>query len=107
MYKRLSNFLYINNLIYSLKSSFWQKDSTTHALINVTESIRQTLGKGSFGYGIFVDLQKALDTVEHKILLHKLEYFEICGTCNDWLSLTYQIINNLLPSVVIILIYYQ
>ena len=84
MYKRLSNFLDINNLIYSLQFGFRQKYSTTHALINLTESIRQTLDEGSFGCGIFVDLQKAFDTVDHKILLHKLEFYGIRGVCNDW-----------------------
>ena len=68
MNKGFSNFLDINNLIYSLQFGFRQKHSTTHALINLTESIRQTLDEGSFGCGIFVDLQKAFDTVDH---LHK------------------------------------
>ena len=40
MCKRLSNFLDICNLIYSLQFGFRQKCSTTHALINLTESIR-------------------------------------------------------------------
>ena len=75
MYKRLSNFLDINNLIYSLQFGFRQKYSTTHALINLTESIRQTLDEGSFGCGIFADLQKAYDIVDHKILLHILEFY--------------------------------
>ena len=84
MYKRLSNFLYIYNLIYSLQFGFRQKHSTTHALINLTESIRQTLNEGSFSCGIFVDLQNAFDIVDHKILLHKLEFYGICNVCNDW-----------------------
>ena len=45
---------------------------------------KQFLDEGSFGCGIFVDLQKALDTVDQKILLHKLEYYGIRGICNDW-----------------------
>ena len=56
MYKRLSNFLNINNLIFSLQFGFRQKYSTTHTLINLTESIRQTLDEGNFGCGIFADL---------------------------------------------------
>ena len=75
MYKRLSNFLDINNLIYSFKFGFRPKYSTNHALINLTESIRKSLDEGSFGCGIFIESQKALDTVDHKILLHKLEYY--------------------------------
>ena len=43
MYKRLSNFLYINNLIYLLQFCFRLKYSTTHALINLTESNGQIL----------------------------------------------------------------
>ena len=84
MYKRLSNFLDINNLIYSLQFGFSQKYSTTHALINLTESIRQNLDEGSCGCGIFVYLQGAFDTFHHKILLHKLECYGIHGVCNGW-----------------------
>ena len=75
MYKRLSNFLDINNLIYSLQFHFWPKCATNHALINLTESIMQSLDEGSFDCGIFVDLQKAF-----KIL----GYYGIWGVCNDW-----------------------
>ena len=46
LYKRQSNFLDINNLIHSLQFGFQQKCSITHALINLTESIRQTLDEG-------------------------------------------------------------
>ena len=61
MYKRLFNFLDINNLIYSLQFGIRQKHLTAHPQINLTESIRETLEEGSFGYGIFVDLQKGFD----------------------------------------------
>ena len=84
MYKRLYNFVDINNLIYLLQFDFRPKYPTTHALVNLTYSIRQPLYKASFGCGIFVDLQKAFDTADHKILQHKLECYGIRGVCNDW-----------------------
>ena len=53
-YKRLSNFLDINNLMYSLQFGFRAKYSTNHALINLSESTRQSLDEGCFGCGIFL-----------------------------------------------------
>ena len=75
MYKRLFSFLDTNNLINSLQFGFRPKYSTTHALINLTESIGQILDEGIFGFGIFLELQNPFDTVDHNILLYKLEYY--------------------------------
>ena len=69
MYKRIYEFLIENNIIYDLQFGFRQNFSIAHVLINLTENIRQTLDEGYIGCGIFVDLQKAFDTVDHKILL--------------------------------------
>ena len=52
-------------------------------LINFTESFRKSLDEGSFVCAIFVDLYKAFDTVDQKLLIHKLEYYGIQGLCND------------------------
>ena len=65
MYKRLYTFLNKNNVIYNLQFGFRQQYSTSHALINITENIRKTLDDGNIGCGVFVDLQKAFDTVDH------------------------------------------
>ena len=84
MHQRLSNFLDISNLIYSLQFGLPPKYLINHALINLTESIRQYIDEDSFGCCIFVESQKTFDTADHKILPHKLEYYGIQGVCNDW-----------------------
>ena len=80
MYKFFSD----NNLIYPLQFRFRQKYSTVHALISLAENIRKNLDKENIGCGIFVDLQKAFDTIEHDIVLSKLEHYGICGLANEW-----------------------
>ena len=66
MYKRVYQFLTKNNIIYDLQFGFRKNFSTAHALINLTENIRKALDEGYIGCGIFVDLQKAFDTVDHE-----------------------------------------
>ena len=84
IYKRLYTFLSNNNIIYNLQFGFRKQYSTSHALINITENIRKALDDRKIGYGVFVDFQKAFDTVDHQILLAKLNHYGIHGVSNDW-----------------------
>ena len=81
MYNRMYKFFSDNNLIYLLQFGFRQK---FHALISLTENIRKNLDERNIGCSIFADLQKAFDTVEHDILLLKLEHYGIRGLANEW-----------------------
>ena len=84
--KRQYTFLNSNNIIYNLQFGFRQQHSTSHALINITENIRKALDGGNIGCGVFVDLQKAFDTVDEQTLLAKLNHYGIHGVANDWLK---------------------
>ena len=60
MYNRLYNFLNLHNSIYELQFGFRECHSTNHALLSLTENIREALDNNSFACGIFIDLQEVL-----------------------------------------------
>ena len=80
------SFLEKYKCIYKLQFGFRSKHSTNHALIEITESIRKALDEGKFVCGVFVDFQKAFDTVNHEILIGKLTHYGIRGTANNWFT---------------------
>ena len=86
MFERLYSFLESKKCIYDLQFGFRKKHSTNHALLSMTQEIQETIDKGNVAIGVFVDFQKAFDTVNHKILLRKLEHYGIRGIANDWFS---------------------
>ena len=85
VHKRMINYLEVNNILYKNQFSFRHENSTIHSLICLTENIRNANEKGNLACGIFIDLQKAFDTVDHEILLNKLYNYGFRGVCNDWL----------------------
>ena len=86
MYQRVFKFLSANGCFYDLQFGFRDHHSTSHSLISLTEKIRKALDNNNFACGIFIDLKKAFDTVDHNILLSKLEHYGIRGVANNWFS---------------------
>ena len=86
IFKRIYEFLEKYHCLYDLQFGFRSKHSTIHTLISITESIRSALDESKSVCGIFVDLQKAFDTVNHDILLKKLYHYGIRGKMNDWFN---------------------
>ena len=86
MFNRLYSFLELHNCIYDLQFGFREKHSTNHALMSMVQQIRDAMDNGNTAIGVFVDFQKAFDTVNHDILLHKLDNYGIRCISNDWFS---------------------
>ena len=79
------SFLTSEKLIYEKQFGFRSNYSTNHALISLTEKLKNHLDSGLFVAGVFVDLEKAFDTVNHKILCEKLNYYGFRGGFNQLL----------------------
>lgn len=84
MYKRLSSYLELNKFLTDKQYGFRENHSTYMALIELIDKISDELDNKKISLGIFIDLSKAFDTINHEILLNKLKFYGIRGTANNW-----------------------
>ena len=60
--------------------------STSMAIMQLVENITNAMDNGKFTIGVSIDLKKAFDTVDHSILVTKLDHYGIRGVAKKWLS---------------------
>ena len=84
MHSRLYCYLDKTQFFYPLQFGFREQHSTNHALISIADKINEALDKNKVACGVFIDFQKAFDTVNHEILIAKLSHHGIRGNINKW-----------------------
>src|ERR1043165_844051 len=94
MYQRLYSYVSKMNILHPYQHGFRSGHSTAMAILNMQDKITQAIDNNEYSIGVFLDLTKAFDTVNHNILLTKLERYGVRGIALSWfkdyLSFRYQ-----------------
>ena len=84
MYNRLYKHLSVSEILYPKQVGFQKGHSTDHVLLQLVYQIYESFKRNEYTLGVFIGLSKAFDTVDHNILLKKLEIHGISGTHLQW-----------------------
>ena len=83
-HQQLYDYLSTNNLLSQAQSGFRKHFSTQTSLHRLTEEIYEGLNSAKVIGLVAIDLKKAFDTVDHKILLKKLKFYGVRNTAHKW-----------------------
>ena len=84
VYKRVYSFLEKNNLIFKRQFGFRSGYCSNHTIVNLVESIKKYIANDYYVCSMFIDLEKAFDTVDHQILFKKCYHYDIRGLAHNW-----------------------
>ena len=84
VYKRVYAYLKLNGTLYEHQYGFRMKCSCEQAILDLTRSLLQACNANLNSAALFLDLSKAFDTLNHEVLLAKLERYRIRGIVNKW-----------------------
>ena len=84
VYKRTLHFIQTNKILNNNQYGFREKYSTINAITALTSDVIKALENKDSVLSVFMDLSKAFDTIDHQILLYKLEFYGIRGTPLKW-----------------------
>lgn len=82
--KRLLEFLINNNFFYQYQYGFLPQSSTYNAVEDIIIKLQDSLDSGKLAAGLFIDLKKAFDMVDHRLLIRKLEMAGVRGVALKW-----------------------
>jgi hypothetical protein len=85
MYNRVVNFLDKFNLISSAQNGFRKNKSMYTAIQTFIGEVQKILDNEQLAFGIFLDLSKAFDVIDHSLLLAKLELYGLRGISYEWM----------------------
>ena len=83
---RLQKYLQDENILYDKQFGFQTDHSTEHAIAQLADQICEAFEKSEYTLGVFIDLSKAFDTVDHSILLKKIELYGITDRNYAWIK---------------------
>ena len=78
------SFIIDKQILSSSQFGFRKNMSTALAIIELVEEITTAIDEGKTTVGVLIDLKKAFDTVDHNILVKKLEHYGIRGLAKTW-----------------------